>query len=137
MGRPVKMGLERDSLFSDLSQFVEAENLIASAVGKDRVGPVHEFMQSAQRADQVVPRPEIEVVGITKDNLCPKGLQVFRGQCFYSCLGSHRHEAGGFYLPTGCGQNTQPGRRVAMRFDYFKRDHYGRDGDNSFSRIAF
>ena len=123
VGRSVKMGLEGNTLFRNFGKLLETENLITPAVGEDGVVPVHKFVQTTQRTDQVVPWPEIEMIGIAKDNLRPRRFQVFRRQCLYSCLGSHRHEAGGFYPPAGCGQNPQTGGRVAMCFDNFEMDH--------------
>ena len=58
-----------DPLFRDLPQGAEAEDLEAAAVGEDGTVPVHEPVQSPVLPDQIVARPQVEMVGVAQDDL--------------------------------------------------------------------
>ncbi len=47
----------------------QRENLETSRVGEDRSGPVHEPMQAAQLADQLVPGAQEQMVGVGQHDL--------------------------------------------------------------------
>ena len=68
MRRAVEVRPEVHALLVDLSPRREAEHLIAAAVGEDRMRPADEAMQSAAAGDEVVSRPQIEVVGVAEDD---------------------------------------------------------------------
>src|ERR1017187_8121074 len=59
----IEMRPEGDSLLLDAAQLAEAENLESPAVGEDGAIPGHKFVQPAQVADQLVARPQIQVIG--------------------------------------------------------------------------
>ena len=110
------MRLKLHTLFGDFGEFIEAENLIPATVSENGVRPVHELMQSSQRLDQLVTRPEIEVVSVAQYDLCAERFYVIRGQCFDRGLSAYRHEAGRVDFSMRGGQNSQSSRRVAMLF---------------------
>ena len=49
-------------------------------------------MQSARGADDVQPRPEIEMIGVPQDDLGAHLIQFARVQRFHAGLCAHRHE---------------------------------------------
>ena len=65
----VQMRLEDDALLGDFPQAAQAEDLEAAGIGEDGAGPRHEAVQPAQLADQFVPGPQKEMIGIGQQNL--------------------------------------------------------------------
>ncbi len=47
----VEVGAEKNALFGDFTQGVEAEDLEAAGIGQDGAGPSHEFVEAAEIAD--------------------------------------------------------------------------------------
>ena len=52
----------------------EAVDLVAAAVGEDWPVPAHETMKPAHLGDQLVSRPQGQVVGVPKDNRRTRAL---------------------------------------------------------------
>ena len=52
---------------SDLAYIAQAENLESAGIGEYRPVPRHELVQAAEVSDQLVARPEIEVVRVGED----------------------------------------------------------------------
>ncbi|SRR5579871_3269922 len=91
------MGSEGDSFFGDAAQVVEAENLETARVRQNRTGPAHELVQSAKAANQFMPRTQIEMVGISQNNL---GVKIFKDilrDSFNRSLRSNGHKDRRFY----------------------------------------
>src|SRR3954465_5335677 len=92
------MGAKAHTFFADLAQFIEAEDLEAARVGEYRPLPRHKAVQSAQFADLLRPRPQIEMVGVGEDDLRVQLLEslvrgsLFRRQC------PDGHKDGRFHL---------------------------------------
>src|SRR5260370_5917776 len=76
MFRAVQMRPEEHALVRDFPQPGQAEDLISAGIGQDRARPSHELVQAAQIADERVPRPEIEMIGVGEKNLC---AEIFEG----------------------------------------------------------
>src|SRR5579859_2071042 len=55
----IEMRAEIDAVFADFAQFIQAEDLKAARVSKKSAVPAHEAMQSAEPANQFVPRTQI------------------------------------------------------------------------------
>jgi len=55
----VEVRTEAHAFIGDLPQFREAEHLVSAGIGENRAVPRHELVQSAQLANQCVPRPQI------------------------------------------------------------------------------
>ena len=79
------------------------------AVRQNRAIPAHEFVKPAQAGDSFVPRAQVEVIGISKNDLRVEGLQLVGGKAFDGPGGTDRHEygsidraAGGFDPPGTC-----------------------------------
>ena len=56
----------------------QAEDLIAAAVGEDRPVPADEAVQPAAPRDQLVARPQVQVIGVAEDDLGAEILEVAR-----------------------------------------------------------
>ena len=54
----------------------EAEDLVAAAVGQDRMRPADEAVQAAPPRDQLVAGTQIEVIGVAEDDLRAGLLEV-------------------------------------------------------------
>ena len=90
-----------DALFGDFAQFVQAENLKAAGIGKDRARPRHEAVQSAEPSNRLDSRPQIKMIGIAEKNLDAEFFENVLRHSFHRCRRSHRHKHGGFDLAMG------------------------------------
>src|SRR6185312_3071549 len=72
----------------------QAEDLVATAVGEDGMGPGGELVQSAQAADALVTGAQIQMVGVAEDDLRPQSFQIILADGLDRGPRAHRHEAG-------------------------------------------
>lgn len=86
------MTTEVNALLSDFAQLGEGEDLKSAAIGQNRVIPTHETVQAAKMLDHVESRPEKEVVGVAKDDLCVDGFEFLGTHCLDAALRSDGHE---------------------------------------------
>ena len=63
------MILEMHSFLGNLAGLGEGPDLKTTGVRKNRAIPVGEMVKSSEVPDDVVPRPEPQVIGIAEDNL--------------------------------------------------------------------
>src|SRR5262249_48870537 len=119
----VEVRLKLYSMLADLAQPGEAEHLKPAGVGKDRIGPRHESMQSPELADELVSGPQIEVIGIGEDGL---GVELFGevvlGESLDGRLRSHGHENGRFDVAVDGVKNAGTGSSVGALGENFKGD---------------
>ena len=73
---PVDVGGEGDALLGDLPQSRQGEHLEAAGIRQNGTVPVHHFVEPAQSLHHVIPRPEVEVVGIRQLDLALEVLQI-------------------------------------------------------------
>lgn len=99
----VEMGAEKHTFFRDLAQIAEAEHLEAAAIGEDWAIPVHEAVETAELTDKLMPWPQIQVIGIGKNDLRFCIFELVRRQGLDSGLGADGHEGWGFDLAVRCG----------------------------------
>lgn len=90
----VNVGLEGDAVSVNFAAAAEAEDLEATAVGQNWPRPGHEAVQAAHLLDDVVARPEVEVVGVGQDELRAQLHQISRPQRLDRGLGAHRGKDG-------------------------------------------
>ena len=89
----VEMRLEHHALFGDLAQPAQAEDLEAAGIGEDRPRPVHELVQPAEPPDRLVPRPQIQMIGVAENDLGVEIVdQIPRQQALDGGLRPDRHE---------------------------------------------
>src|SRR5437016_2761131 len=94
MFRTVEMRAEAHALSGYFSQFGEAEDLIAAGIREDGARPGHELVQTAEFADESVPRAQIKMIGVCEDDF---GAELFEGllrQRFDGSLCADGHEEG-------------------------------------------
>ena len=88
----VEMGAELDAVLIYLPALGEAEHLVAAAVGEDGLVPANEPVQAAAASDQLVARPQHQVIGVAKDDARADLFKMLSSQGFYRALGAHGHE---------------------------------------------
>ncbi len=62
----VEVGTEMDALVGDGAELRQREDLEASAIGQNRLVPVHELMETAGGAHDLAARAEVQVVGVAE-----------------------------------------------------------------------
>ena len=60
------------SILVQLAQFAQAEDLESSGIGKDRAPPRHETVQTAHFADGFDARAQVQVIGVSENDVCAK-----------------------------------------------------------------
>ena len=105
----VQVGLELDPLFGDPREALEAEGLKAPAVGQDGPVPLHKAVKPPLRANHLVARPKVEVVGVGHDDLRADFPKLVRGEGFDRGLGSDGHEGRRLHRTVGGQQLAGPG----------------------------
>jgi len=92
----VEVRLEGNAFFGDAAEVGEAEDLEASGIGEYGARPGHEFVKTAQFADEFVAGSEEEMVSVSQND---GGFEIFPKiplrEAFYGGLGSDGHERGG------------------------------------------
>ena len=83
---------ELHALLGDLAQRFEAEHLEAAGVGEDRTAPVHEAVQPAVRAHDLVARPQHQVKGVAEHDVGAEALELFGRHRLDRAVGAHGHE---------------------------------------------
>src|SRR5438876_823280 len=87
------MGMEQDALFGDLANAGEAEHLESARIGEDGARPGHEFVQSAELPDQLVPWAQIEMISVAEqDPGVELRAQIALREALDGGLRPHRHE---------------------------------------------
>ncbi|CDN43726.1 Uncharacterized protein BN871_DJ_00080 [Paenibacillus sp. P22] len=88
----VEMGAEFDAFLGDLAHVAQREHLEAAAVRQNRAVPIHELVQAAGIADQVVARTEPQVIGVAENDMGVHFLELFRAHRLDGSLGADGHE---------------------------------------------
>ena len=92
MGAAVEMRSELDAVLVYLPALGEAEDLVAAAVGQDRLVPANELVEAAAARDQLIARPQHQVIGVAENDAGADLLKMLRSQGFNRALGADRHE---------------------------------------------
>ena len=87
------MRAEGHALFGNLSQPRQRKHLEPAAVGQHRAIPMHEFMQSARLAHELLAGTQMQVIRVGKNNLRAARLYVFRRHRLYGRLRADGHIA--------------------------------------------
>ena len=118
LGREARRGTvvdasERDAVVVDpRDRVAQREDLEAAGVGEDRRVPAHEPVQPAEVADQLVARPEVQVVGVAEQDLRAEVAHLVRVQRLHGPLRPDGHEDGRLDLPVRRPQHPGPRRPV-------------------------
>lgn len=93
----IDVRLEAHAFFGDLAVVAQRIHLIAPTVGEDRALPAIEAMQAARPLQNIQPRPKVQVIRVTQNNLCPNIIFQFPlMHCLYRACGSYWHKDGRF-----------------------------------------
>ena len=94
---PVEVRLEARALLGDLSVLGEAVDLESAGVREQRPVPGHEPVQPSERANELLPRAEHQVVGVREDDLRAQRLEIVLPHRLDRRLRAHRHEERGLH----------------------------------------
>ncbi len=89
---PSRCELNSDAALIYLPPVRQAEYLIAAAIGEDRFVPADELVEAASTGDQLITRPQHQVIGVAEDDLRADLLKVLCCQRFNNTLRADRHE---------------------------------------------
>lgn len=103
------MGTKSYAFFGDLAQFIQAENLKATGIGKDGARPGHEAVEATELADGCDSGPQIQVIGVAEQNLNAELFEDILGNGFDRCRGADGHKDGSFNFAVGRGQARRAG----------------------------
>jgi hypothetical protein len=78
-------------------------------------------MEAAATRDEIVARPEIEMVGVAQEYRSAGGVQVLMSDAFHRALRPDRHERGRVDLTVGRRQHTAAHASVGVRHTKRKR----------------
>src|SRR5882762_5369105 len=92
MLRAVEVRTEAHAFIGNLSQFRQAENLVAAGIGENRAVPRHELMKATQLPDQCVAWPQIQMISVGKDDLRAECFERFLCQALYGGRSAYGHE---------------------------------------------
>jgi hypothetical protein len=92
--RAIEMRAEFDAVRFYFSNGREAEDLEAPAVGEDREGPIDEVVKATGSADDVHPGANVEVIGVSEDDLSTEFAEFAGVDGFHTALCADGHEDG-------------------------------------------
>ena len=114
VGGAVVDAAEDDAVVVDGEQRVaQREDLEAAGVGEDRPVPGHEAVQPAELGDQLVARPEVQVVRVAEHDLRPERAHLVGVQRLDGRLRSDGHEHRRAHLAVRGRQHAGAGGAVA------------------------
>ena len=117
---PVDVGGEGDPLLPDLPQRGQGEHLEPAGVRQDRAVPVHELVEPPHLPDDMVARPQVQVVGVAELDLAAHLLQIMGGDAALDgplCAYVHEHRRLD-HAAVGAGEFAAPG--AALGFQHFE-----------------
>ena len=104
-----------DALLADLAQGTERKNLKAAGIGKNRLVPAHEAMQTAMHRDHLQPRSQPQVKGIAQTDRCADFGQITWRHRLDRTVGADRHEDRRFDNTMGQRQAAKTGVFVGSK----------------------
>jgi hypothetical protein len=96
---PVEVRAKAHTVFRNLAQRVEREDLESAGVGEQGARPAYEFVQAAHAANGLMAGPQVKVIGIAENDLRAEGLKHILRDGLHGSLRSDRHEDGRFDCP--------------------------------------
>ncbi len=112
-GGAVDMGLEGDAAVVDAPQLGQRHDLIAAAVGEDRLVPMHEAVQAAELGDALRAGPEHQMVGIGEQDVGAGSRHVLGEHGLDRGAGADRHEGWRAHDPARRHDGAGPRAAVA------------------------
>ena len=108
--RTIQMALKRHAIRVHLSPTSQRENLVAAAIGQDRLVPVHELMQPTQLSDAFSRRPQQRWY-VFPNRISAPVAATLRLHRFDRAGRPHRHE-GRFDCAVRKGESAAPRGRL-------------------------
>ena len=105
----IEVRAEFDSVRFDFADGCQAEDLKAAAVGEDGQRPVDKFVEAAGGADDVHPGTDVEMIGVTEDDLSTEFAEFARVDGFDAALCADGHEDGSVDNTVGGGEAAAAG----------------------------
>ena len=106
------MRAERHRVLGQLAQGRQRHHLEAAGIGQDRLAPVHEAVQAAERGDALRPRPQHQVVGVAEHDLGAGFRHRLRIEPLHRGLGADRHEGRRLHAAVRRDEFAAPGGAV-------------------------
>src|SRR5579875_643270 len=117
----IEVRAKEHACIGNLAQCIEAEDLEPARIGQNGTRPSHKFMQTPLALDELVPRPEKEVVGVGQDNLRSQILEkITRCEALYGALCSDGHEDRRLDGPMSRMEDASASARLRASGDDFK-----------------
>src|SRR5436305_9365262 len=98
MLRAIEVRSEPRAVFRECASFGQAEHLITTTVGEDRLGPPNETMETTATGDQVIAWAQVQVVRVAQKNLGARQLEVPVRDALDSAPCSDGHERRRLYV---------------------------------------
>ena len=118
------MRTEPNSIFGNSAQRLQAHHLKTAAVGQDRVRPRHEAMQPARLTNQFVAGTQIEMIGISQQDLHAQRFEFILRHALHRAAGADGHENGRLdYAVRSVQQSRTRAGRLVFSKD-FKLDRH-------------
>ena len=117
----VEMRAKRRPFLVHFAPRGKTEDLIAAAVGEDRLVPADEPVKAAECADARGARPQIEMIGIGEDDLRAQVVEIAMRHRLHGALRADRHEGRRVHDAVRRRQHAAP--RGAVRVRDFKTEH--------------
>ena len=114
----IQMVLKMHALLGDFAQFRERENLESTAVRQDRAVPRHELVQTPKAGDELFAWADMEVVGVSQNDLCAEAAKLVRAHGFHRGLRADGHEYRRLHGAAPCVHSRSPGGTL----DRFERE---------------
>lgn len=124
MRRAVEVAAEPHALVVEATQLAQAHDLVATAVGEERLAPRRESMKPTQFLHQLFAGTKHQVIRVGEDDLGAQILEVLVRHRLHGAGGSDGHEHGRVDLAVGSAKD--PGSRPARSCDDVEREHVGR-----------
>ena len=112
MLRSVYVALKVHAVVVHIADLGQRENLVAAGIGENRALPAHEVVEATELRHEIVPRPQVQVIGIGQHHLCAQRVDLLHDQALHGALGAHRHERGREYDPVRGFEYSRAGRTL-------------------------
>lgn len=107
-------------MFLHLANAGKTVDLETAAVGKDRLGPVHETVQAAGLFHDIHARTDVQMIGVAQNDLRAHLRELAVVERLDTGLGADGHEDRRFHHTTRRRQATAAGTGFRIRFEQFE-----------------
>src|SRR5712692_4905049 len=94
MVRTIEMRAEAHAVVGDLPELRETEDLVAARIGEDSSRPGHEFVQTTELADQLMPGPQIEMISVGENDFSAQLFERLLSEGLDARGGAHGKKEG-------------------------------------------